>query len=109
MTATAPAHEPKWETHPVACEIVRKSLDDLCRVSPFLSKLSQRMMSETGTRLLDWVDRLSTRVSESELIGAGFQREVCGTQTVYRHPKRCCQPSSGTMANKLSRSKLSRS
>lgn len=85
MTAVAPVHEPKWETHPAACEIVRKSLDELSRSSPFLSQLSQRMMSETGTRLLDWIDRLSTSASESELLEAGFHRETCGTHTLYRH------------------------
>lgn len=87
MSTAAPAHEPKWETHPAACEIVRKSLDDLCRLSPFLSQLSTRLMAETGTRLLDWIDRLSTSASESELVAAGFQRETCGTQTLYRHPE----------------------
>ena len=42
-------------------------------------------MSETGTRLLDWIDRLSTSAAESELLEAGFHRESCGTHTLYRH------------------------
>ncbi len=87
MSVASPAHQPQWETHPAACEIVRKSLDDLCGASPFLQRLSQRMLSETGTRLLDWVDRLSTHATERELVAAGFQKESCGAQTVYRHPE----------------------
>ncbi len=87
MTAIAMAHQPTWETHPAACAIVRRSLDQLCQANPFLARLADRMLTETGTRLIDWIDRLSTTATESELTAAGFKRESCGTHTLYRHPE----------------------
>ncbi len=89
MTTVSLSHDPKWETQPAACELIRASLDRLCRHSDMLNKLGQRMLTETGTRLIDWIDRLSTTASESEVLAAGFVREKDSAtqQAVYRHPE----------------------
>lgn len=87
MNPISLTHDPKWMTHPVACEIVKDSLARLCARSDFLARLSTRMLEETGTRLIDWLDRLSTTVSERELLAAGFVKDASHHLAVYRHPQ----------------------
>jgi hypothetical protein len=86
MQADAMAHEPKWVAQPAATNIIASSLERLCRHSRFLSGLAERMREETGTRLIDWVDRVSSPVDSGELLAAGFVQENGQPQNVYRHP-----------------------
>ena len=86
MNAASMAHEPTWVAQPAAYEIVKSSLDRLCARSSFLARLSARMLEETGTRLIDWLDRLSSIASEEELIAAGFIKEETQVVSVFRHP-----------------------
>ncbi|MCC6508597.1 MAG: hypothetical protein IT423_05795 [Pirellulaceae bacterium] len=87
MTSVAQAHDPKWETHPEACSLVSTALEGLCRESQFLDHLSQRMLNETGTRLADWIDRVSTPASPAELMAAGFVKDTTQPYPLYRHPQ----------------------
>jgi len=86
MAAVNLAHEPKWETHPAAHQLVSHSLEGLCARSDFLARLAERMSGATGTRLIDWLDRISTSASESEVLAAGFVRDAGQPYAVYRHP-----------------------
>lgn len=81
------AHEPKWVTQPKAYGIIQSSLDRLCASSEFLARLAARMLDETGTRLIDWVDRVSASASEAELVAAGFVKDTSQQPNVYRHPQ----------------------
>lgn len=45
-----------WTPQPEPAKLVQSLLDDCLRQSPFAERLAQRMLNETGTRLLDWLD-----------------------------------------------------
>lgn len=87
MNSISLAHDPKWTSQPAACELVKKSLARMRGRSPFLVTLSKRMLEETGTRLIDWLDRISTTSSEAELMAAGFVKDASQRPVVYRHPE----------------------
>lgn len=87
MKSVALSHDPTWITHPCAYGIIRNSLDRLSASSPVVAKLGKRMLTETGTQLFDWLDRISTLATDSELTAAGFVREIGQSQVVYRHPQ----------------------
>ncbi len=48
-----------WTTQPAAAGFVREALDGFLEVNGFISHLRDRMLHETGTRLLDWVARFA--------------------------------------------------
>lgn len=81
------AHEPKWVTQPAAYGIISSSLERLCAASEFLAQSSARMLTETGTRLIDWIDRVSVEVDEAEVLAAGFVKDGSQQPSVYRHPQ----------------------
>lgn len=86
MSDISLTHEPKWITQPAAYEIIKTSLDRLCASNRFLERLAQRMLAETGTRLIDWIDRISVHASEAQLVEAGFVKDASEHLGVYRHP-----------------------
>jgi hypothetical protein len=79
-----------WQPQPSAAELVGRLLDRCIRANPQIAHLARRMHDETGTRLVDWVDRLGVAGEpdlEDELVRVGFQvdpdsRRMRG----YRHP-----------------------
>lgn len=85
MTTAVALHEPKWETHPHAYKVVCDEINRFEKNVPWVAKLSQRMLNETGTLLLDWVDRVTVNCTEAELAEAGFEAAPeCGPGC-YRH------------------------
>jgi hypothetical protein len=46
-----------WTTQPATAKYVRETLDGFLEVNGFISHLRDRMLHETGTRLLDWIAR----------------------------------------------------
>lgn len=86
MRVESSAGEPNWVAQPAANDVVKSSLDELCARSAFLARLSAAMLDDTGTRLIDWVDRLSASGSEADLIAAGFVKESNQALSVLRHP-----------------------
>lgn len=46
-----------WTTQPAAANFVRETLGGFLEVNGFISHLRDRLLHETGTRLLDWVAR----------------------------------------------------
>lgn len=86
MNAVSLPHEPVWAAQPAAYEIVSTSLARFCSRSTFLNHLAQRMLAETGTRMIDWIDRISAEISEAELTSAGFIKQPGALQNVFRHP-----------------------
>lgn len=53
-TAALTAHQ--WSPQPEPAKLVQRLLDECLEYSPFAANLARRMLSETGTRLLDWID-----------------------------------------------------
>lgn len=45
-----------WVPQPDAAKLVQSLLDSCLQQSPYASQLSQRMLNQTGTRLIDWID-----------------------------------------------------
>jgi hypothetical protein len=48
-----------WEPQPEAAMLVEKSIGTAIDGSSFVSRLADRLQHETGTRLIDWLDRIT--------------------------------------------------
>lgn len=68
---TAPA-DFQWTKHPEATEAVLSALSDAEKASPWLLRFKSELYEHTGTRLLDWIDRIVARQSPAELQHLGF-------------------------------------
>ncbi len=53
----------------------RQLVDDFCEDCEFVDRLRERMLAETGTRLLDWVDHIAVSRS-TELNGKPFEIQL---------------------------------
>ncbi len=80
-------HEPTWKTHPQAFELVCGELRRLEAKVASLQQLSERMLAETGTQLLDWTDRLTVNCAGSDLLECGFMPEEEWGMGCFRHPQ----------------------
>jgi len=56
-----------WNPQPAPAKWVQTVLDDAVQRSPFLARLRRRMFDETGTRLLDWIDRFALPTGDKSL------------------------------------------
>jgi hypothetical protein len=64
-----------WTCQPAAAAVLQKLVEDFCEQSPAARQLGERMLRETGTRLLDWVDSVGLREEQVDgpaLAEAGF-------------------------------------
>ncbi len=84
--ATA-TQNPTWAPHPQAALIVDSAVAKFTDLSPAAAKLRSRMFQETGTNLVDWIDRLSTDASASDVESAGYVLDSSRGVGVYRHPQ----------------------
>lgn len=80
-----------WTPQPEPARFVQNLLQDCLQRSSFAAALSQRMLSETGTRLVDWLDHLGLPAADpalAELTGVGYVRmtQIPGV-TAWEHPK----------------------
>lgn len=79
-----------WQPQPAAAQLVGRLLDRCIQSNPHIATLGQRMLDETGTRLVDWVASLGVAGEpdlEEELAQAGFQVDPDSRrQRGYRHP-----------------------
>ncbi len=89
MSTGAPATEYHWEPQPRAQTLINEFIDEYLRRCPHSENLARRMLDETSTRFLDWLDYI--RVPETEetierLIDTGFShRPVPGASQRYVH------------------------
>lgn len=77
-----------WVPQPEAASLVQSLLEECLRGCSFARTLSQRMLNETGTRLVDWIDHFGLPPTHPamELVGkAGY--ELVGPQNngVWEH------------------------
>jgi len=66
-----------WNPQPKPARFVQRLLDECLGQSPFAADLSQRMLTETGTRLLDWLDHFALPPHDPalrELSDVGYDR-----------------------------------
>ena len=70
-----PVTEFSWQPQPQAAEIVQRLLAGVCEKCPDARRFARRLLDETGTRLIDWIDHLGLP-RRSDLArrsrGAGF-------------------------------------
>ena len=45
-----------WSPQPATAQLIQRLLNECLSRCSFAAELSQRMLSETGTRLVDWLD-----------------------------------------------------
>jgi len=75
-TKTAADAAFQWKCQPTAAAIVQSLVDEICERSPSALRLREKLLRETGTRLVDWVDHIAgseERVDRSALAAAGFE------------------------------------
>ena len=66
-----------WSPQPAPARLVQQILSEIVGRSPYLESLSQRMLVETGTRLIDWLDHIGLPVDDpalGELTEVGYVR-----------------------------------
>ena len=51
--------ESLWQPQPIAADLLERLVEDTLRRSEELTRMAERMRSETGTRLFDWLDHLA--------------------------------------------------
>ncbi len=87
--ATLTAHS--WTPQPKPAQLVQRLLNECLDQSPFAAQLSQRMLQDTGTRLLDWIDHFGLSTGDAllaELPGVGYVPGVSiQGQPVWSHPE----------------------
>ena len=81
----------RWVCQPEAWSFLQDRLQQFCEWNPVISDWRDRLLKQTGTRLVDWIDHLTLRevdVSADQLVRLGFQfssdREGwCHTQGLF--------------------------
>ena len=73
-----------WSPQPEPARLVQLLLDDCLQRCSFATRLSQRMLDETGTRLIDWLDHFGLPGNDStalELSHVGYVKAGCQPDT----------------------------
>lgn len=78
-----------WTPQPEPAKLVHRLLNESLEQCTFADRLSQRMLNETGTRMLDWIDHIglnSSDADEAELSRVGYvvDERVQG-EVVWKH------------------------
>ena len=85
----------EWQPQPKAAQFVQQLVTELQNRLPEMDSIANRLRTETGTRLFDWVDHLALREGrniDGQLNGHGFLPEEMGDKTVWRHPRAIFPP-----------------
>src|SRR5436190_2321196 len=79
-----------WSPQPEPAKLVHRILNECLARSSVAAQLSRRMLAETGTRILDWLDHFGLRDDDpviSELPRVGYLEVDAGRgETVWHHP-----------------------
>lgn len=80
-----------WSPQPEAAKLVHRLLNECLERSPFAAKLAQRMLDETGTRMLDWIDHFGIGESDeikTKLSAAGYvESDALNREIEWTHPE----------------------
>lgn len=77
-----------WSPQPEPAQFVQRLLQDCLSKSAFATRLSQRMLAETGTRLLDWLDHFALPANDpalKQLDEVGYTRSDQHGVEAYEH------------------------
>ncbi len=82
-------HHFGWKPQPAAAEVIDRLLNSFRNESPDIDQLGTRLLEQTGTRLLDWVDSFFLQdhdlCTPETLQNVGFTADD-SSDTVWRHP-----------------------
>ena len=84
-----------WSPQPEPAQFVQSLLDDCWRGCPVVASLSQRMLDETGTRLLDWIDHFALPADDAavaKLSHVGYVRAFRPTALPFSKGGPCAFP-----------------
>lgn len=80
----------QWKCHPKAEALVYSILDQCCQANPFIASFAQDLLTQTSTRLFDWLDHVVAKYSpdlEKELEESGFTAtSTTASYRVFHHP-----------------------
>lgn len=77
-----------WQVYPEDAKLVSNLVDQVVSKIPAATGLASRVMSETGTRLIDWVDHFCLPETDnrvSQLSASGFASTVCDDEQLWKH------------------------
>jgi hypothetical protein len=66
-----------WKPQPESARLVHRLLNESLENCPFAARLSQRMLDETGTRMLDWIDHFGLAFNDptvDQLEAVGYSK-----------------------------------
>ena len=87
-TADDTLQEYRWTPQPAAAGVIEEALAEFRRVN-WIADFERRLRSETGTRLVDWIDHVVVPASDeqgSRLAAAGFSSLETDHGSIWRHP-----------------------
>ena len=83
MTSSTEKYE--WTTHAEAFAKVCEFVSGVNQRNAFAAEMSKRMRDETGTRLIDWIDRIGCP-NPAVFEAVGFEKTSLGAETIWQHP-----------------------
>ncbi len=78
-----------WERHAAAERVCLDLLADCQRKNSLLARFEQKLLRQTSTRMLDWVDHFHLRASKEirgKITALGFVRQPESKQEAFLHP-----------------------
>lgn len=75
----------EWTTHAEAFARVAEFVRTVADRNTFVGNLSTELSERTGTRLIDWIDRIGCE-SPRQFIEYGFEETMIHGETVWKHP-----------------------
>lgn len=78
-----------WQCYPLAEQLVHRWVGSFLDAHSFVADLRTRMLSQTGTRLADWIDHFGIPESDPQIgspAECGFLAENSGNDLKWRHP-----------------------
>jgi hypothetical protein len=89
-TETSPAQHFHWEPQPAAQTLIKELVADFLERCPRAKELADRMLHETATRFIDWIDHIQaprTLELRERLLEVGFRHNPDpGASDRYTHP-----------------------
>ncbi|MEZ6056905.1 MAG: hypothetical protein R3C01_09375 [Planctomycetaceae bacterium] len=77
-----------WSVQPQAASLVGELVQQFRQNCPAIEQMAQRLTSETGTRLIDWVDHLAFPNNEPlarQLADVGYSSEESPDASIWQH------------------------
>ena len=74
------AVEFQWKKHPEATQLIQAAVNKATASSAWLAQFSTNLYRHTGSRLLDWIDRIVVQEGEKELENLGFSPVLLPTE-----------------------------